>query len=90
MKNLTEQLDRIKNLMVYEKGSPINEVSTKTVKTTTKSTSSSDSKNKESTSTIMSALSKEENCVVVTNTENFNVNITVGEGAKKFHDKFIN
>tara|TARA_S200002703_G_scaffold3608_2_gene5147 strand:- start:12171 stop:13889 length:1719 start_codon:yes stop_codon:yes gene_type:complete len=90
MKNLTEQLDRIKNLMVYEKGSPINEVSTKTVKTTTKSTSSSVSKNKEATSTIMSALSKEENCVVVTNTENFNVNITVGEGAKKFHDKFIN
>ena len=28
MKNLLEQLDRMKNLMVYEKGTSINEVST--------------------------------------------------------------
>ena len=33
MKNLTEQLNRIKNLMVYEKGTPINEISTSNNKT---------------------------------------------------------
>lgn len=88
MKNLTEQLNRIKNLMVYEKGAPINEVSTKVVKTKTTSTKS-DTTTKGSSS-IMKALKKEENCVIVTNTENFNVNISVGDGAKKFHDKFIN
>ena len=88
MKNLTEQLNRIKNLMVYEKGTPINEVSTKVVKTQTTSTKS-DTTTKGSSS-IMKALKKEENCIIVTNTENFNVNISVGDGAKKFHDKFIN
>jgi len=88
MKNLTEQLNRIKNLMVYEKGRPINEVSTKVVKTQT-TTTKSDTTTKGSSS-IMKALKKEENCIIVTNTENFNVNISVGDGAKKFHDKFIN
>ena len=90
MKSLLEELDRIKNLMVYEKGKPINEVSTKVVKTTASTSQSTAPKTKDVSTTILKALKKEENCVLVTHIENFNVNITVGEGAKKFHDKFIN
>jgi hypothetical protein len=90
MKSLLEELDRIKSLMVYEKGKPLNEVSTKVVKTTASTSQSAAPKTKDVSTTILKALKKEENCVLVTHTENFNVNITVGEGAKKFHDKFIN
>jgi len=97
MKNLLEELDRIKDLMVYKKGTPINEVSTsrsgaptKVVKTSVNKAQSAAPKSKDVSTTIMKALKKEENCVLVTHTENFNVNISIGEGAKKFHNKFIN
>ena len=90
MKSLLEELDRIKNLMVYEKGKPISEISTKVVNTSDSASQSDLQKTKGVSSTILNALKKEENCVLVTHTENFNVNISIGEGAKKFHDKFIN
>ena len=46
MKSLLEELDRIKSLMVYEKGKPLNEVSTKVVKTTASTSQSAAPKTK--------------------------------------------
>ena len=95
MKNLLEQLDRMKGLMVYQKGTPINEISTnvqgvsqsKQTTTTTKSTGSNVEKKESGVSAPEGFQSKD--CKVATHTEPFGVSETVNEGVKKFINYFI-
>jgi hypothetical protein len=95
MKNLLEQLDRMKGLMVYQKGTPINEISTnvqgvsqsKQTTTTTKSTGSNVEKKESGVSAPEGFQSKD--CKVATHTEPFGVSETVNEGVKNFINYFI-
>jgi hypothetical protein len=95
MKNLLEQLDRMKGLMVYEKGTPINEISTKAIGTNqskqtttdTKSTGSNVEKKESGVNTPKGFKSAE--CKVATHTEPFGVSETANEGVQKFIDYFI-
>ena len=95
MKNLLEQLDRMKGLMVYEKGTPINEISTKAIVTnqskqnTTdiKSTGSNAEKKESGVNTPKGFKSAE--CKVATHTEPFGVSETENEGVQKFINYFV-
>ena len=95
MKNLLEQLDRMKGLMVYQKGTPINEISTnvqgvsqsKQTTTTTKSTGSNVEKKESGVSAPEGFQSKD--CKIATHTEPFGVSETVNEGVKNFINYFI-
>ncbi len=90
MKNLTEQLNRIKNLMVYEKGVPINEISTSNKTNISKSSeeSSETKSSEESSETKSSEESSEtnptkggENCFEVKASGEFVVNVNKGSKA---------
>jgi len=89
MRNLLEQLDRMKQLMVYEKGSPINEISTNvagSAQLKQKSNKKDDEEKKEGSEN--KTVLPEENCRKITKTEPFSVDITEGDGAKKFVEFF--
>ena len=85
MKSLLEELDRIKSLMVYEKGKPLNEVSTKVVKTTDSTSQSAAPKtksgNEETKPSTETTKSEGENCLLIKASGEFVVNINKGSKA---------
>ncbi len=81
MKNLTEQLNRIKNLMVYEKGVPINEISTSNKTNISKSSEESSETKSSEESSETNPTKGGESCFEVKASGEFVVNVNKGSKA---------
>ena len=90
MKNLLEQLNRMKDLMVYEKGTSINEVSTSRSNNPTPETNPDNTKEKESkgseetkSSENKQETQKQSDCMLIKASGEFVVNVDKNSGAVK-------
>jgi hypothetical protein len=94
MRNLLEEIQRMRSLMVYEKGEILNEVGTSSVanipKNTPEETSTDSEKPAETSSNTGKPEDIEQHCIYVTNTEPYETdNDTNTKVPTAFRDKFI-